>query len=284
MEVLNYYLIENPLKDGKIIVTDKDRLKEIQEKISSEGAEKILHIPDRKWVYSKEIYEKVEKFEDWLKNMYRNEARELKGWCAVYIGAGIAFSYLFFKPLFNFAYSPVRYLFESRYEASIEEVPPEVVNRTVDIGAQWFARVAGTTMGNLPFIVSIAYGIKKLKEAKKLDELVKSIDKSKNITPKVNENLAEFEEKSKEIVNSIRNYTKILESGNRREKFNVCKKIEGEIQRLYNLSRTYNLDEVASYYQELSEKFLELEKRLKKPRFWRSEEKFIKELVEENEI
>jgi hypothetical protein len=284
MEELNYYLIENPFKDGKIIVTDKNRLKKIQEKISSEKIRKILYVSDRKLVYNKEIYEKVEKFDDWLKKEYRDEARELKGWCALYIGAGITLSYLFFKPLFNLAYSPIRYLFESRYQAPLEEVPPEVVNITVDIGAQWFARGVGIIMGNLPFIASILYGIKKLREAKKLNELAKNIDKSKNVTIKVDENLTEFEEKSKEIINSIKGSTKILENGNRREKFNVCRKIEGEIQRLYSLSKTYNLDGVAIYYEELSEKFLELEKRLKKPRFWRSEDKFIKQLVQKNEI
>lgn len=281
MEKLIYYLTENPFKEGKIVVVNKDELEKALN--SSQNFEKILHVSGKEYMYNLKIYENVKRFEEKLKKEYNNEAGKFKGRCIIYLGAGIALSYLFFKPFFNLGYSPIRYLFESRYRNSIEMVPPEVVNEYIDIGAQWFARIVGAVLGSLPFIGSIFYGVKNLKKSRKLSRLAKKIEKIGFYEPKivVNERLNEFEKESEGIITNVRKNIPILKAGTRKEKFIASKKINGEIQKLYNLSKSYELDGISKYYEELSEKFLVLQERLRKPRFWRNEDKFIKEILGE---
>lgn len=286
MEELKYYLIENPFKEGRIAVTDRYSLTKTLKSHEEMDLKKTLHIPqeDRGKIYDSNAGKEILEAENSLQKMYEEEAGELLGLSVFSFGAGVGLTYLLFKPLFNMgAYSLPRYRIESAYEIPVEELPPHIINnpQMVDEGARFFSKIAGSTIGNLPFLAGLYYGVKYFRESRKRKRISKRIEDLKGLEIEIvpDEGASSFKKESEELTGEMRKYTQgFFSTRSRAEKLRICRKIQGGLVRMSCLTKTHGLDGANSYYESLEEPLYELMRVLKKPRFWKNEKKYIEKL------
>jgi hypothetical protein len=286
LEELTYYLIENPLKAEKIAVTDKYALSQILKVYEKIGLKKRLHTPteDKEKIEAASGREKVLEAENLIQVEYAEEAGDLFGSGIFSLGIGVTLTYLLFKPLFDLgAYGPPRYRVESAYEVPIEQVPPEVVNNPefIDPAGKLFSRLAGTLLGILPFLVGLYLGVKHVRRPRTYKRFSERVDHLKNLELEIipTENVSAFQKESEYLINETREYSQkfhIAES--REQKLQICSKIEGNLRRINNLSKSQGCEEVSSYYEELECSLAELKSTMKKPRFWKSEKRYVNNL------
>ncbi|MFX0197438.1 MAG: hypothetical protein ACFFCW_15045 [Candidatus Hodarchaeota archaeon] len=277
-------MIENPFKEGQIVVTDKCSLSQILESYEHIGLKKTLHTPTEENGKIDDLSreEKVLATENFIQNEYNDKAGGLFGLGVFFLGIGITLTYLFFKPLFDFgAYGPPRYRVKSIYEAPVEEVPPEVVNNPnfIDQAGRIFSRFAGLVLGTLPFLLGLYLGVKNLRKARSNKRLSKRMDHLKNLELEIipDANLSSFQKESEDLIFEMREHIqKFLAGKNRETKLTICSQIEGKLRRIYNLSKSYGCDEVSSYYEDLEASFSELKHAIKKSRFWKPEKKNVR--------
>lgn len=283
LEELRYYLIENPLKEGKIAVTDKYSLSQILESYEHIGLKKTLHTPteEKEKIDNSSRVEKVLETENFMQSEYDAKAGGLLGLGVFFLGIGMTLTYLFFKPLFDFgAYGPPRYRVKSIYEAPVEDVPPEVINNPnfIDQAGRIFSRFAGLVLGTLPFLIGLYLGVKKLRKSRMHKRLSKRMEHLTNLELEIipDSNLSSFQKESEDLIYEMREHAQEFLAGKSREtKLTICSQIEGKLRRIYNLSKSYGCDEVGSYYEDLESSFSELKNAIKKSRFWKPEKKYV---------
>jgi len=286
LEELTYYLIKNPLKAGKIAVTDKYALSQILKAYEKIGLKKRLHTPteDNEKIDAASGREKVLEAENLIQVDYDVEAGDLLGLGIFSLGIGVTLTYLLFKPLFDLgAYGPPRYRVESAYEAPIEEIPPEIVNNPefIDQAGKLFSRLAGTLLGILPFLAGLYFGVKNVRRSRIYKRFSERVEHLKNLELEIipKENVSVFQKESEDLINETREYSqKFLITENREQKLQICSKIEGNLRRINNLSKSHGCEEVSSYYRDLECSLSELKRTMKKPRFWKGEKRYVHNL------
>lgn len=283
LEELTYYLVANPFQEEQIAVTDKYALTHILETYEQIGLKKILHVPtdNSDPISISNNREKVLETEILLQTKYGELSGNDLGIGVFFLGMSFTFTYLLFKPLFDLgAYALPRYRIRSIYEVPVEEVPPEVVNspNLLDSIGRLFARFAGMIIGTLPFFIGLYFGIKNVRKWRKTKRFVERIEHLKNLELEIipNKNLLAFQNDSAELIQQLREHTQtILEAKRREEKLEICSKIEGKLRRLYTLSKSYECDEVSSFYQDLEDGLSELKTTINNHRFWKNENKLL---------
>lgn len=291
LEELAYYLIDNPLHEGKIVVTDKYLLSQILATYDEIGLKKTLYISSEKeeQITDSSCRNMVLESEQLFEIMYNEAVGEGLGLGVLYLGTGIALTYLLFKPLFDLgAYWPPRYRVQSIYQAPVEDVPPEVVNspNLIDQAGQIFSRIAGLLLGSIPLFIGLFFGIKHIRRSRRNKRLVKKIDHLKNLELEIkpNENLAKFHKDSENLIIKLREHVHSYQKAeNRENKIQTCSKIEGILRRIYNISISYGCEELGSYYEDLENDISELKNTLKKPRFRRSEKRLAHTIFGESQ-
>lgn len=280
--VIDYWLIENPLytpflssSQEKIIVFDRDKILETLNQFK-EGMKlkRTFHVP-RKDDEQKNKLLVVEKSlaEDYERNSERSE-----GWTIFSLFGGLALSYLLYKPLFILGYIPIiNFLIRN-----LKTITPEVVNAYVDPGAQLAALAIAFFLGFSPLILSgvISYNaLKRARTDKNHAELMRDLEKCE-LEMVENESLASFHTDSTGLIGETREQTEDLrKTKDSHERIEACKRIREHLEKVIMLTKIYALNGVNGHYHRLHDSIYDLENRLKNPRFWRNDEKYIRELL-----
>jgi len=270
-----YYLIEHPFKEEKTIVFDRDKILETLNQFK-EGMKlkRILQVPQKEDGQK----DKLLVVEKSLVEDYEKSSERSKGWTIFSIFGGLALSYLLFTPLFRLGYFPlINFLMRN-----FKTITPEIINAYADPGAQLAALAIGMFLGFSPLILSGVVGCDALKRArkdKKQAELLRDLEKCELEIVK-NESLASFYKDSTELIGEIRERAEDLRKiKNRYEKIEFCKRIRDHLEKVIIITKLHELNGVNEHYHTLHDSFYDLENRLKNPRFWRNDEKYIRELL-----
>ena len=270
-----YYLIEHPFKEEKIIVFDRDKILETLNQFK-EGMElkRILHVPQKEDGQK----DKLLSLEKSLVEDYEKSSERLKGWTVFSTFGGLALCYLLFKPLFGLGYLPlINFLLRN-----LKTITPEIINAYADPGAQLAALAIGMFLGFSPLILSgvVSYdALKRARKDKKHAELMRDLEKCE-LEIVENESLASFYKDSTDLIGETREQAEDLRKiKDRYEKIEPCKRIRDHLEKVIIITKLYELNGVNEHYHRLHDSFYDLENRLKNPRFWRNDEKYMRELL-----
>ncbi|MFQ6081193.1 MAG: hypothetical protein ACE5OW_05965 [Candidatus Bathyarchaeia archaeon] len=270
-----YYLIEHPFKEEKIIVFDRDKILESLNQFK-EGMKlrRILHVPQKEDGQK----DKLLAVEKSLVEDYEKSSERSKGWIIFSTFGGLALCYLLFKPLFRLGYLPlINFLIRN-----FKTVTPEIINAYVDPGAQLAALAIGMILGFSPLIFGgvVSYdALKRARRDKKHAELMRKLEKCE-LEIVENESLASFYKDSTDLIGEIREQAEGLRKiKDRYEKIEPCKRIRDHLEKVIIITKLYELNGVNEHYHRLHDSFYDLENRLKNPRFWRNDEKYMRELL-----
>ena len=275
-----YYLIDNPLKDEKIVIFNRDKMPEaLNQRKEGMKIKKVLRVSKKETGQEDRLLD-AEKF---LINEY-HEARERSRSSAIFLFfAGLTISYLLFSFLFNLGYLPLT----SFLIRNFKTLTPELVNRYADLGAQLVAPILGIILGLSPLILGVIVMRKEIKKAGKCKEYAKFVGDLAEceLVAVEDESSSSFYEDSKDLVRGTREQAENLRnSQGRSDKIESCRKIRGYLEKLSALTVLHKLDEVTDYYHRLNVSFYNLETSLKNPRFWRNDERYMKQTLGDFEI
>jgi len=270
-----YHLIEHPFKEEKTIVFDRDKILETLNQFK-EGMKlkRILHAPQKEDGQK----DKLLVVEESLVEDYEKSSERSKGWTIFSIFGGLSLCYLLFTPLFRLGYLPLITFLMRNFKT----ITPEVINAYVDLGAQLAALAAGMFLGLSPLILSgvVSYdALKRARKDKKHAELMRDLEKCE-LEIVENESLASFYKDSKDLTEEIRELAQNLRKiKDRYGKIETCKRIRDHLEKVIIITKLYDLNGVNEHYHTLHDSFYDLENRLKNPRFWRNDEKYMRELL-----
>lgn len=270
-----YYLIEHPFKEEKIIVFDRDKILEALNQFK-EGMKlkRILHVPQKEDGQK----DKLLVVEKSLVEDYEKSSERLKGWTIFSTFGGLALCYLLFEPLFGLGYLPlINFLIRN-----FKTITPEIINAYADPGAQLAAPAIGMILGFSPLILSgvVSYdALKRARKHKKHAEMMRDLEKCE-LEIVENENLASFYKDSTDLIGETREQAEDLRKiKDRYERIEPCKRIRDHLEKVVIITKLYELDGVNEHYHRLHDSFYDLENRLKNPRFWRNDERYMRELL-----
>ena len=270
-----YYLIEHPFKEEKIIVFDRDKILETLNQFK-EGMKlkRTLHVPQKE----DEQKDKLLDVEKSLVEDYEKSSERSRGWIIFSTFGGLTLCYLLFKPLFRLGYLPII----SFLMRTFKTITPEVINAYADPGAQLAALAIGMFLGFSPLILSgvVSYdALKRARKDKKHAELMRDLEKCE-LEIVENESLASFYKDSTDLIGETREQAEDLRKiKDRYEKIEPCKRIRDHLEKVIIITKLYELNGVNEHYHRLHDSFYDLENRLKNPRFWRNDEKYMRELL-----
>jgi len=270
-----YYLIEHPFKEEKTIVFDPDKILETLNQFK-EGmtVKRILHVPQKEEGQKDQLLA-IEKS---LVNDYEEGSERSKGWTILYLFGGLALSYLFFQPLFRLGYFPlINFLIRNFKTAT-----PELINAYVDPGGQLAALTIGMILGFSPLILGGVVAYDALKKARKDEEQAQLMRDLKRCALEIveNESLASFYKDGKDLIEETREQAeKLRKARDRYEMIEACEKVRDYLEKLTITTKFYELNGINEHYHKLNDSFYDLEERLKNPRFWRNDKKYIRELL-----
>jgi len=270
-----YYLIDHPLKEEKAVVFNRDKtIEALNQRKEGMKIRKNLRVSKKEDVQEEHLLVAEES----IINEYY-EARERSRSLAIFLFfAGLTVSYLLFDSLFSLGYLPL----VSFLTRNFKTLTPELVNLYADVGAQLVAPILGIFLGLSPLILSGIATRREIKKAGKYKEYAKSIGclKDCELTAVEDECLSSFYEDSKNLVRETREQTENLRnSKSKHEKIESCRKMRDYFEKLSILTKLHKLDEVNEYYHHLHASFYNLEIRLKNPRFWRNDERYMKQTL-----
>jgi hypothetical protein len=274
-----YYLIEHPFKEEKIIVFDRDKILETLNQFK-EGMKlkRVLHVPQKEDGQK----DKLLVVEKSLVEDYEESSERSRGWIIFSTFGGLALCYLLFKPLFRLGYLPVINFLMRNFKT----ITPEVINAYVDPGAQLAALAIGMILGFSPLILSgvVSYDVlKRARKDKKHAELMRDLEKCE-LEIVENESLASFYKDSRDLIGELREQAEDLRKiKDRYERIEHCKRIRDHLEKVIIITKLYELNGVNEHYHRLHDSFYDLENRLKNPRFWRDDEKYMRELLGDSE-
>ena len=270
-----YFLIEHPFKDERVIVFDEDKILTTLNQFK-EG----IKIGRTLYASKREDWQrdKLLATERSLAEKYESALEGLRGWAFLSFFGGLTLSYLFFKPLFRLGYLPLI----SFLTRNFKTVTPEIANIYADVGAQLAAPIIGMILGFLPLILSGVAMYNALKKARKHKEHAELMRDLKRCELEIveEESLSSFCKDSKDLIEKTREQAENLRKTRvRHEKIELCREIRDHLEKLIIVTKLYELDKVNEHYHRLHDSFYNLEYRLKNPRFWRNDEKYMRELL-----